>query len=70
MISSPPYRYIILGTGRQGSAAAYDLVLFGEAEMITLADIQLEAAQKAAERINHLVQRDRQAHLFGCQRYS
>jgi thioredoxin reductase len=30
--STPPYQYIILGAGRQGTAAAYDLARFGEVE--------------------------------------
>ncbi len=51
------YRYIILGSGRQGTAAAYDLAKFGEAEQIVLADIRPEAAEAAAARINRLIGR-------------
>ena len=36
--SHPSYSYIILGAGRQGTAAAYDLVRFGEPAKIVLAD--------------------------------
>src|SRR5690349_12378331 len=49
------YSYLILGAGRQGIAAAYDLAHFGEAEKITLADFNRERAQAAAARVNHLV---------------
>lgn len=51
------YRYVVIGAGRQGTAAAYDLARFGEAEHILLADARLEAAQTAAERINRLIGR-------------
>jgi lysine 6-dehydrogenase len=50
----PPYNYLILGSGRQGTAAAYDLARFGEAEQIILADQSLEVAQAAADRVNRL----------------
>jgi len=49
-----PQRYIILGSGRQGTAVAYDLAKFGEASHILMADISLEAAQRAAGRLNRL----------------
>ncbi len=52
------YHYLILGAGRQGTAAAYDLGRFGDAHRITLADVHLEVAQQAAERINRLLGRD------------
>ncbi len=58
MSSTLAYRYIILGAGRQGTAAAYDLARFGEAAQITLADIDLAAAQKAAQRVNQLTNRE------------
>ena len=57
-MSSSGFKYIILGSGRQGTAAAYDLARFGEAAQITLADIDLAAAQKAAQRINQLSERE------------
>ncbi len=47
-------RYLILGAGRQGTAAAYDLVRHGGAERVTLADASGEAARAAAERTNAL----------------
>jgi lysine 6-dehydrogenase len=46
---------LILGAGRQGSAAAYDLARFGEAESIVLADAHLNVAEKSAERVNRLL---------------
>ncbi|MGQ9477871.1 MAG: saccharopine dehydrogenase family protein [Candidatus Bipolaricaulia bacterium] len=48
------YRYLILGTGMQGTAAAYDFARFGEAETVVLADLDLERAEAAARRINRL----------------
>jgi len=52
--SSPPYHYLIIGAGRQGTAAAYDLARFGEAARIVLADLDLSSATWAAERVNRL----------------
>ncbi len=49
------YRYAILGAGRQGIAAAYDLAKFGDAEEIVLYDIDQPAAQKGADRVNDLL---------------
>lgn len=51
------YHYLIIGSGRQGTAAAYDLARFGEAESIKMADVRGEVAKAAAERINALVNR-------------
>ena len=51
------YRYAIIGTGRQGIAAAYDLGKFGDAEEIILGDLDGAVAAKAAERINALLGR-------------
>ena len=49
------YSYLLLGAGRQGIAAAYDLARFGEAARLTLADLNQERAQSAADKVNHLV---------------
>ncbi len=49
------YSYLVLGTGRQGIAAAYDLARFGQASQVTLADCNRERAQAAADRVNQLV---------------
>ncbi len=48
------YRYVILGAGRQGTAAAYDLVKYGEADALVLADANLEQAQASAARVREL----------------
>jgi lysine 6-dehydrogenase len=52
------YRYAILGSGRQGTAAAYDLAVHGDAASILLADLHLEQAQRAAARVNGLAGRE------------
>ena len=52
------FRYVILGSGRQGTAAGYDLARFGDAERVVMADVHLDAARQAAARINELVRRD------------
>ena len=49
------YSYLVLGAGRQGIAAAYDLARFGGASRITLADFDGRQAQAAARRVNQLV---------------
>lgn len=49
------YRYAILGAGRQGVSAGYDLGRFGDADEIRLYDIDPAAAQRGAERLNHLL---------------
>jgi len=49
------YRYVVLGAGRQGVAAAYDLGRFGKTEGIVLADLQAEAAEAGATRVNGLL---------------
>jgi lysine 6-dehydrogenase len=41
------YRYVVLGSGRQGTAAAYDLALRGDAREIVLADGSPERAREA-----------------------
>ncbi len=50
------YRYTVLGAGRQGTAAAYDLAKFGAAEEVVLADLHFRAAEAAADRVNRLLQ--------------
>jgi len=50
-----PYSYIVLGAGRQGTAAAYDMARWGSARRVVLADRDLEIAQRAAERVNRLL---------------
>ncbi len=53
-----PHRYAILGSGRQGTAAAYDLAVHGDAASIVLADLHLHQARAAAARVNRLAGRD------------
>lgn len=50
-------RYLLLGAGRQGVAAAYDLAHFGNADHITVADIDANVAGQAAARLNELLGR-------------
>lgn len=51
------YKYGVLGAGRQGTAAAYDLAKNGEAERVSIADLNLEHARNAAQRVNNLLGR-------------
>lgn len=53
-----PFTYLIIGSGRQGTAAAYDLARFGNAGAIIFVDRDIETARRAAARINHLSGRD------------
>jgi lysine 6-dehydrogenase len=52
------FRYVILGSGRQGTAAAYDLGRFGDAARIVMADVRVDAARQAAARVNDLLGRE------------
>ena len=49
------YRYAIIGAGRQGTAAAYDIGKFGEAESILMLDYDESVAAASASRINQLL---------------
>lgn len=49
------YTYAVLGAGRQGTAAAYDMARWGDARRVFLADYDLEIARRAAERVNKLI---------------
>jgi lysine 6-dehydrogenase len=49
------YKYVVLGAGRQGVAAAYDLAVFGQASALTLLDLDLAVAQAGAARLNQLL---------------
>ena len=51
------YTYAVLGSGRQGTAAAYDMAKWGDAKRIVLADADLKVAQASADRVNRLVGR-------------
>lgn len=52
------FRYAIIGAGMQGTAAAYDLSLHGDADEVRLLDIDIRRAQAATERVNALVGRE------------
>lgn len=47
--------YAVLGAGRQGTAAAYDMARWGNAHRIIMADRDIEAARRAADRVNRMV---------------
>ena len=49
------HRYAVLGAGRQGIAAAYDLVRFGESEQVLLIDSDAAAAHSAADKLGELL---------------
>jgi lysine 6-dehydrogenase len=51
------YKYGVLGAGRQGTAAAFDLAVRGEAASIVLADVDVARAEAAAARVNGLAGR-------------
>ncbi len=51
------HTYAVLGAGRQGTAAAYDMAVCGDAKRVILADSQLDAARRASERVNQLTGR-------------
>jgi len=55
----PEYRYGILGAGRQGTAAAYDLIVRGQAASVLLGDVDAASAETAADRVNRLARSDR-----------
>jgi lysine 6-dehydrogenase len=52
------FRYGVLGAGRQGTAAAYDMVMHGNAKEVRLADADYEVAKQATQRVNELTGRD------------
>ena len=52
-----PWTYAVLGAGRQGTAAAYDLARHGDARRVLLADRDADRAAQAAARVNALVGR-------------
>ncbi len=49
------YKYLVLGAGMQGSAAAYDFGRFGDAEQVVLADADFAIARAGADRLNSLL---------------
>jgi lysine 6-dehydrogenase len=49
------FTYAVLGGGRQGTAAAYDMARFGDAKEVLIADIDRLAAEASADRVNTLL---------------
>lgn len=52
------FKYAVIGAGMQGTAAAYDLARFGDADEVRVLDLDLEKAEASARRVNALVGRD------------
>ena len=52
------YNYVVLGAGKQGTAAAYDLGKNGDAERVALADKDINIARQACNRLNELLNTD------------
>jgi lysine 6-dehydrogenase len=48
------FAYAVLGAGRQGVAAAYDMVRFGDARSVILGDLDAALVTEAAARVNRL----------------
>jgi len=48
------YVYAVLGAGKQGTAAAYDMAKVGNARRVILGDVNLKLAKDAARRVNLL----------------
>ena len=48
-------KYLVLGSGKQGTAIAYDLAKFGNASKIILADINVDSSKASSDRVNHLL---------------
>ena len=55
MVNSKKRTFAVLGSGRQGTAAAYDLVKFGNVDSVIMGDINVKSAEKAASRVNELL---------------
>jgi lysine 6-dehydrogenase len=51
------FTYAVVGAGRQGTAAAFDMGRFGDAARVKVADTHEPAARRAAERVNELLGR-------------
>ena len=52
------WTYAVLGGGRQGTAAAYDMARHGDAARVLIADVSMDAAQSSAARVNGLLGSD------------
>lgn len=49
------FAYAVIGAGRQGTAAAYDLAKNGEANKVIIGDVNMDHAKEAAMRVNALL---------------
>jgi lysine 6-dehydrogenase len=49
------YTYAVLGSGRQGTAAAYEMARWGDARRVILADYDIDVARRAVARINSMI---------------
>ncbi len=49
-----PFRYLVLGAGRQGTAISYDLALRGEAASVRILDADGAVAERSAARVRRL----------------
>lgn len=47
--------YLVLGAGKQGTASAYDLARFGNAQNVYIADQDQQQAETSAKRVNQLL---------------
>jgi lysine 6-dehydrogenase len=52
------YAYVILGAGKQGLAAAYDVIRFGQASRLTLADTSISFAREAVRKLQRIAASD------------
>lgn len=50
-------RVVVVGAGRQGPAAAYDLACYGQLDDLAIADSNLEVAMQACDKVNALLGR-------------
>jgi lysine 6-dehydrogenase len=48
-------KYVVLGAGRQGLAAAFDLLKFSDSASVSLVDVSPEALDRGVRRLNDLV---------------
>ena len=58
LVSFMKRTFAVLGSGMQGTAAAYDLAKFAEPQAVLLADSRLDIAQRSADRVNSLTGSD------------
>ena len=62
---SDRFSYLILGAGKQGLAAAYDLLKHGRAARLTVADGSPRAARAAVRRLRAARGAGRRTHVGG-----